>query len=124
MSIPTTTFCNDMRICENRKASLWKTAAPGPMADWFTGRSHLQIFLRFSHVMCWSPRPDGVYRAPVSEQEEAMVPQIIEINPRRSQYSELIENFLALAEAKNMVLRGFDSQEWAATAEAQRLFSG
>jgi len=50
--------------------------------------------------------------------------EVIEIKPPRSAHGELIEAFLAMAEAKKLVLPRFDWQAWSSTAEARQLCSG
>ncbi len=50
--------------------------------------------------------------------------KIVEIKPAPSQYSQLIEGFLASADAKKIIIPGFDWQEWSSTVEAQQLCQG
>ena len=63
-------------------------------------------------------RSSGVRNVPTKGQE------IIEFKPQRSADQKIIEEFLALAEAENVILPGFDWQAWSSTVEAQRLGSG
>ena len=50
--------------------------------------------------------------------------EMIEFKPPRSADQDIIEEFLALAEAENVILPGFDWQAWSSTIEAQQLCSG
>jgi hypothetical protein len=63
-------------------------------------------------------RPAGSRRVSTKGRE------IVELRPPPSAYGKLIEDFLALAEAKKMILPDFDWQKWSSTAEAQKLCSG